>query len=413
MVAAASTTPEMRVKGRRATSCLAVLLTMLVPLMLWLRSSPMDRHHGTSRSLPNAGGDAMRGGATDQPAEPAISNRSQRTTAEHGAALAEQGSGHDSRRWASGMGQRAQGPAANASHPLVLVSDGCSGSSWILNVLKELLRTTVGVRLCNLPGRDWEVLRQPFRSGRHPSLDELAEGILTTHAKCTAKGRTFFFKGKHPSQVIALARTLNAMGARVALTQRANMLDRVLCDVRDCFKTKAGLSGTNVFARDGTRANSCHKSREQPWRAASIAVNITDMDLFLQTLRRFDSYQTHLSLKLEAAGLGPRPILPITYEELALSGHSPERMRMSVAGFRRIMLSFGYDVPEERIREVLQPSAGGRPKPRPHRELVYNYDELRSALIDDDARCRHSNFAASESACADGLVFMLRQDESS
>mmetsp|Transcript_19096 Transcript_19096/g.49287 ORF Transcript_19096/g.49287 Transcript_19096/m.49287 type:complete len:351 (+) Transcript_19096:104-1156(+) len=271
--------------------------------------------------------------------------------------------------------------------PLVIVSDGCSGSSFIMATVMQLLKETAGVKICDTGTPVRAALELLVPKGKNmPARYKgrpMAEVLRAIHGECIAQNATFIFKGKPVQSVLVNAGALNELGARVAFTYRANLVDRLICVVMDCFHP---MLGQPVVARTGRASGECFSRRKTPWRSdRGLAVKL-NVSAFVSRLEHppgnLGGWGAHQAFLLDAAGLGPRPVVPLTYEELALYTHSRQDLHLSVAAFRRILHSFGYRIPEERIAAVLGRDAATRPKPAAHSRKVYNFDELRHALED-------------------------------
>ena len=160
--------------------------------------------------------------------------------------------------------------AVNASslQPRMLVSEGCSGSTEGLAATRAMIAAHGrSVRSGHGSPDPWQGpaldgnKHELFKCSEHglPKGCDITEAIRRQVAKNVKEGAVLVFKASTKGDAVPETwGAMRALGAHAAVMWRSNTLARVLCDVRDCFRspTYATLVGAHTDA--------CFSRRELP-----------------------------------------------------------------------------------------------------------------------------------------------------
>ncbi|KAJ1632975.1 hypothetical protein T492DRAFT_984327 [Pavlovales sp. CCMP2436] len=269
--------------------------------------------------------------------------------------------------------------------PAILVMTGCSGSTWISRMLRLML-LKAGVRVTR--GHKNELMHPEKNPFYTPGLG-IGGALTLMQARAYDANQTLFFKAEPnyllgPQGLKPSVAALLAMHPRVVLAWRANELDTMVCQVRDCFV--ASGKGASVDAVTGERTDLCFARRKEGAAGKHNKARLNVVRLAMR-LRAASQRPQHWAHALENAGIGA-PIVNATYEQLAEFEHeasAPSALPHAIANFRRLTAALGFDVSLEAAQEVLAPLTGTRHPPPSHRTTIFNFDEVQAALAQPGA----------------------------
>jgi hypothetical protein len=296
--------------------------------------------------------------------------------------------------------------------PRLLLQPACSGSTFVMDEATRLLRH-LGVPAYNAnEGLKPTRLKQPYFRGAAVGVGRAFEEQCAAHA---ADGALVVVKaqGWWDLRQDNVSATLRSLGVRSANVIRANELDRTVCLVRDCLDVAvgrkvladgrpagAGACSERFGAREtaGGSARLAWMQTQVEHSAAPPAPASAPMSVLLNTSRLVEH------LRASAAGarehalrkyLGEqRPGPTLTYERLVGFQYADGAARAaSVGEWVRLLGAWGFERAEkpstrDAVAAYFAPRAGSRAPPRPHRDLIYNHDEVRAALIAAGGRFR-------------------------
>jgi len=173
--------------------------------------------------------------------------------------------------------------SASWQRPRVLVVNGCSGSTFVMKVARRLFLA----HGLTVYGWEYELLnpaKNPFfnRSAvqKHGTSAATARALEAIHDDATRRRSVLLFNGAPGYLSEAVAAVLRKRDARLVHAWRRNVLDTLVCEVRDCFahttptgKRAPGAAdalGWPVDARTGARSSACFEQRRSK-RANSTA----------------------------------------------------------------------------------------------------------------------------------------------
>ena len=272
--------------------------------------------------------------------------------------------------------------------------EGCSGSTFVKQVLRRLLPCCIGdqYRDGGIPDgtTDWEMFKGPKnlayqRLVSQGATDPWRKALLQQCNANKLSGTAYIVNSDLASGSAPLEMThpaLVACGARFASAYRENALDVTTCEVRDCFWTEFGLSldarGQPLSKLTRGYDTSCfYRSRYSGMRPR-VKLHVETLQSALgrsQTLRRPESIAGRL------APLGIKTD-SVRYEDLEAFQFGPEEMERSAPAWATLMRSWGYrDVcPPSAVAKCLTGFNMSRHRPSPHRESIVNHEEVYRGL---------------------------------
>jgi len=332
-------------------------------------------------------------------------------------------------------------PRGDMFRPRMLAMRGCSGSSAIMVYARNLLRyhgvpvpAATEPNIVNgeaLPpidrGLPSELLNPKINWLYKEAGNDMGKAIEMQNELIRRKGQTLFFKGmvqhlqgtdKATDEWDSLAEPLKKLELFAVLGARENMLDQVICQVKDCFQEDYGTP----VDQDGKDSDLCfhRRSEENPTPIG----NDDDKQLLLSRRRQQlenvingsasddqwfrpllikslfymdDGYKAKLNVEsvvhnikdefskiehaqemLSGIGIDVRTVK----EEDLLDFQAPiaGAFKRAVAAWSEFLVSLGVNPDEDVIRSFLTQYAGTYHEPPPHKDLISNYDEVRAEI---------------------------------
>lgn len=263
----------------------------------------------------------------------------------------------------------------------------CSGSSFVRAILQRLLQAKnitsgrpIAERLKPRNGKRWN----PFlRNG-----SSVSEGIMAEYAQVRSDNEMFVFKAEplHRHYPEMLSTVCNQTDARLAFVWRANVLDYHICAALDCFKDIVDPSQDYPVLPSGARGDAkCFLRRQS---GATIRARLDPATIVKSLESHLGRYDRAYATLLEK--FPQRLIHRVTYEDLSLFAycHGDAGIHHSAHAFHLILRSWEVDgITWEDIVEFLHTwvprRGGGKPflSPPPHHTKIWNYDEVRAAIL--------------------------------
>jgi len=201
----------------------------------------------------------------------------------------------------------------------------------------------------------------------------MVESIKRAQARATESGVFFFFKADEGriGRYRGLKDELDSIGASYSGVYRHNVLDRCICEIRDCFNAAKDF-GFPVFAANGTRTDLCFQRRHHP--EIKIQARITDGHGCIAAGEKFvQEVQRH--------SLNSTVTTENVFEfENSFDEDAFERSIEQWMVFLRPLLK--QHLSRHVIAQVLEEHRGSRLASSTQESKVYNYDELKNELED-------------------------------
>jgi len=211
-----------------------------------------------------------------------------------------------------------------------------------------------------------------------PNYDHvIVEAIKELNDETFSRGRVFYFKSNtqylYPPHTVVqeLKQTIHVKFGHMI---RTNLLDRAICDIRDCFYgTKFGYP---VFASNKTRTDLCFARRKV---SDAIQAHVFDLDAFIYFLLYIQEYDEIARDELKDA---IHPGSTQEYETLfAYEYTSSERIfQSSLQAWVELMRSLVDDINYDIVEALMRNSQNTRLPPLPHSELIDNIEQVKKKL---------------------------------
>ena len=277
---------------------------------------------------------------------------------------------------------------------VVFTEGGCSGTTAIGGYIRKIirghgfdyLRKGVSFEFLHtkkkLNHNAWqnkfyqEILKEKQISAEDANYEEvMVESIKRAQAKATESGVFFFFKagvgGFRRSR--GLKDGLDSLGASYSGMYRQNVLDRCICEIKDCFYAAKDF-GFPVFAANGTRTDLCFQRRHHP--EIKIQASITDGhgciaagEKLVQEVQRYSSNSSVITEHL------------FEFESSSDEDAFARSIEQWMAFLRPLLKQH---LSRRVIEQVLEEYRGSRLALISQESKVYNYNELKNELEDTD-----------------------------
>jgi hypothetical protein len=271
-------------------------------------------------------------------------------------------------------------PVAFDLRPRMMVSEGCSGSSYALEMIKAMMNAhgTAPIEF-RYNGELMKCEKNPECKGSSSSQQAL--GMQIAVAKAVIAGRTLVVKeqGSDP----AARQAMHDMGTYAVMAYRSNVLAKMLCEAKDCFDS--GVNGQITIKRMGPNKNACFpKRRSLPFSKQTKVWIDPEGGKLVSVLRKYEAEKTDMEKTLASSGYKSRDFEVVTLEDLFLSESdgSSSGLARTVRAWSTALKSLGVKPDAKIIESVLKPTRGKRPSYSIY-EQISNADEVSTALAKD------------------------------
>lgn len=223
-------------------------------------------------------------------------------------------------------------------------------------------------------GGSWESLTEErncflhnARTAHDPDAETLA--VRRTHASITGCNRSWFVKASPVPFSVKMMSEMKKLRAFTAWVERENVLDRMICEVRDCFYP---LSLSFPVFKNGTRAKLCFQRRKTTQPATLAHLHVSSLVKMLN--KRLRANEDELR---QVESVWPR-IERLAYEELERFQHDGDFER-SAASWTSLLTVLGVEVDgTTAVERALRSTAFGKLRrlPTRHRDVVHNFDDV-------------------------------------
>ena len=290
----------------------------------------------------------------------------------------------------------------------ILIMSACSGSTATKDMIRQLLSDHGHHPLKKLKHGRKNLHFELFKPHSNPLFEEtknkltLVEENATTNTILIAtfqeinriaigKDKVLNFKitqERWPLMKQMLSSWPNANENLLwAQVVRQNPLDVALCMIRDCVVPGSPVHdyGRPVWKENGTESKLCFERREHPELASQVQIQFDPVSKLPEFLDQYVNKTSHLVKKYR------RQVLPSqvqTYETLFAWQwtQDEEVFQASLNAWYSLMVSFVDPtvLSKDIIEANLRPLQNTRPPPKPHRQQIYNYDEVVQVLQSRD-----------------------------
>ena len=294
--------------------------------------------------------------------------------------------------------------------PIALICNGCSGSGAIMHAMKTILRAH-GIKTLRKKSENSELLKiknnryynsaKERLSSRFDNDDEYDDGDVMLEAMKEyrdfhqTKNASLVFKTLSSFNNLEFATRLqNSLGVQFFQTVRENPLDRVICQVNDCFGSAEKL-GYSVYASNGSMVlvngatKPCFGRRK---------MKLPPTKIFFHNLNQLKSRMYELEKEVTTDKDEFRQlILPShahSYEELFAYEYSHDEnvFQRSCNAWMDLLAGVGtedFALEEKIVCDTLRNFGWNSRKLKPHSALIYNYDQVVETLRNADPPLDH------------------------
>jgi len=263
--------------------------------------------------------------------------------------------------------------------PRMIMQRGCTCSSTVMQYTRALLQT-LNVPLYNL--RVKELLRtvhidqNPWFQEGDDVVMALQRGLNDTAAH--GQGLLFNnFKLTQGEQQRSINQMLISHGTRTVIVHRANALDTLICEVRDCFKGINEPERGYPVDLEGKYNDLCFLRRGADGGGVKTkaVINTTNMMGHMHEAEVYAKQQKEMVSKL-----GYQEASIVTVEDLLAHEYSAEKVHTSYKAWMSLLRSLGVNPQRRAVMKFLLQRVGSYSPPEPHGESVWNVDAVKAEL---------------------------------
>jgi len=271
---------------------------------------------------------------------------------------------------------------ADPGPPRMLASLGCDGSTAILVHAYKILPLH-GIN----PGESGQ--KELLDPQRNPFITDDNKDIVVAMQRLADErrqaGTTLVFKSIFKRDHVATldSRMVHDMGVRAVLSVRRNVLDKLVCMVRDCFLNEWWHDDVSISdTQYGYPVNDQGRLNRMCFnRRASDAPNSTRAMLVASELKSnldwLVSQEDDAFEELKAAGYNaPR----VVYEDMLAFEQDAAKIPVSVQAWSATLEAWGVKPNLETIEQYMRNNANTQELPEKHFRLIYNMNEVKDAL---------------------------------
>ena len=269
-------------------------------------------------------------------------------------------------------------------HPLAVVSEGCSGSSAVMQFVKRILRAEHNITFLINHSELFKPEKNPCyeyaletlkekRSEPNPNFhDVTVEAIKRFNNFGIETNRTLFFKATIHQLHGKMFQGLKKIGALFGLAYRGNYLDRAICEARDCFGAKYGYP---VFAENGTRTDLCFQRRKLD-PSIKVKAYIHDIPNLIQKIH---GLERHIRKGIQQLRFS-EDVVQATEDLFAYEYTSDEKefLKSHVAWMKFLSFTM-FDIKKDTLTNIMRENQNSR-KLKPHSDVIQNIEEVTLAL---------------------------------
>eukprot|EP00928_Gymnodinium_smaydae_P008381 TRINITY_DN13055_c0_g1_i1.p1 TRINITY_DN13055_c0_g1~~TRINITY_DN13055_c0_g1_i1.p1 ORF type:complete len:344 (-),score=95.87 TRINITY_DN13055_c0_g1_i1:225-1256(-) len=260
----------------------------------------------------------------------------------------------------------------NPERPRMLVMLGCSGSSFLLKMAGKLLEAHGGT--AKTPGGEMAAgeIMKPIANPYYSAAKGMAKAMEDANAAAQKEQATLVFKeqGAQSQFFRDAAPTLLKMNTYVVHGYRANALDRMVCQVKDCFLREE--YGKPVD-KSGEKSDLCFKRRNsRPANGYLASLNTTNLSEHLENFMKAHDEEKE---RIKAAGF--KDFESVSAEDLLDFEHdnSVDAFKRAVKAWKIFLRSWGVKPSLKVIRDELQQYSGAY-KAELQSDTIYNFQEV-------------------------------------
>jgi hypothetical protein len=249
-------------------------------------------------------------------------------------------------------------------------------------------------------GRGWpsELLSRGTNWFLEKANDDMGKALELAATEMTRMNQTLFVKGMIKSlqgtgeggdEWASLKPMFEKLNMFAVIGTRANMLDQIVCQVKDCFVATYG----SPVDEHGQESDLCFKRRGDVTENPTSKEKLTEKDeTSVSTVYKAkieaNLLVRHIEIELkvvdiarknlESAGIFPKTVF--AEDLLGFQTPVPTAFKRAVAAWSVLLQSLGVSPDEEIVESFLWRYRNTYPEPPDHVDVIYNFDEVRDTL---------------------------------
>jgi hypothetical protein len=287
--------------------------------------------------------------------------------------------------------------------PKMLISQGCSGSSFAIDMIHEMMEAH------HTPQYYKAYNSELFKCEKNPecfSPDKKGEELAmrAAAARVVEVGAVLVVKEQGSSSPEA-RKAMHDLGAYAVVAPRSNVLAKMICEAKDCFTLVGGSKTKGLSQRVGPHANACFPKRRELPSSQQTRVWLDPEDgKLVKAMGLYEEEKRALEKTLISAGYSKSDFATVTLEALfeSESDASAPALHRTVAAWSTTLKSLGITPDAATIQSVLQKSRGKRPASSIY-DSIDNADEISKVLAKSSyARGSHATLQANDARFGSG-----------
>ena len=278
--------------------------------------------------------------------------------------------------------------------PRLFYAPGCSGSSASGGIAKRILHR-LGVKTLGGGGKDknacnpssekylsgaWETFKAQKNcfEAHNRILKAASKEAIRLTAEAVRKRDAVWFANPPPLDQHTAA-VLVEHHSKIVSMSRQNVLDRLICNVRDCFDTKHGQS---IDLATGKPSRLCFGRRKS---SKTIVAHLYVKSL-VKTLKNAMTANERQAGMIRRFGF--HTVASTSYEALTAFEYDSANLNQSINAWDYVLRSWGYDTNTSFIEFALRmdPNFLHYPPPVQHRKVIANFPEVQKTILDTHDR---------------------------
>jgi len=266
---------------------------------------------------------------------------------------------------------------AEGAPPMVVFSAGCSGSSAVMIMVKDIAeQSNHSVWDCD---GGFELLAD-LDKGYYGKL-RMSSAVKSFLGRAADAKRQLLFKAEErlAEKDAYVMQLLHSMHAKVVNFDRVNKLDVALCAVHDCFQHFTSNPIGYQVNTTGKPVSNCEfrgRGDTQAEEETKIKVNTK---FLVENLKKLMKNRKWTDTYLKSKGFY-KPAFA-TYEELFMFNHGGEMLlHKSVLAWMKLMESLGVQTKYSVVHDYLSGIESDHTPAPKHSSMIYNFDEVKRAI---------------------------------
>jgi len=274
----------------------------------------------------------------------------------------------------------------NRTTPRLLVSSGCDAASGIIahahNILALHGINTPEKKLRSLHDKVEGLLdntdNRELVETNHThdfACDDSCRAMVQTHKYFESLNRSLVFKGLIGGDSKAmLSKSLKDIGTNVAQTVRRNKLDQIICMIRDCSNS----TDLGDAEQNGKSSDICWNRRTVKPTNYKANVKVTTL---LDNIKHIETKEAKAGRDFKKMGY---TLESVQAEDLLDFEWNKEAVGVALGAWSHLLKAWKVHPQEKHIKSYLEAKSGLWEAPKPHKETVANFDEIKNWINGHD-----------------------------